>query len=95
MTADNLAVMKLADGTLIDTGSLPPGQRMCYYCHHLHPDEHVNLLPIGRHHFRMMKLPAGHPQKIECVGCVHHEAPGDHARVRALHAAGPAGADVS
>jgi hypothetical protein len=83
--AYNLVMMTLADGSVIDTQNLPPGQRMCYYCMHLHEAELINTLPVGKHHWRMMKH--GDPERISCVGCVAHELPEHHDHVRSLHAA--------
>jgi hypothetical protein len=69
--SDNLAIHTLADGTKIDTQNLPPGQRICTHCMHLHPEEHVYFGPLSRDretgHWAQMRR-----GELACVGCRVH-----------------------
>lgn len=59
---------QLADGTEIDMDDLPAGQRVCYFCGHVHPEEHIHTGPVTKEdHWQPYRR-----GELECVGCWGH-----------------------
>ena len=71
MTADNLAILTLADGSPADTQNLPAGQRVCCYCRHLHPAGDLYFGPIMKDHWKARKAAAA-AGEVACIGCRAH-----------------------
>ena len=71
MPLHNPAIWTLADGTQVDTQNLPPGQKVCPYCMHLHDVADLYTGPVTPDHFRRIR-------RVRRTGKTFISNPADH-----------------